>query len=70
MCEHNTSSSWGVVILSSLDKSATISPIVPAPDDNEYETVCGMTIGKGNPSTRRKPFLVPLCPPQIPHDLT
>jgi hypothetical protein len=24
----------------------------------------------GNRSTRRKPALVPLCPPQVPHDLT
>jgi hypothetical protein len=28
------------------------------------------TIGKGNRSTRRKPALVPLCPPRIPPDLT
>jgi hypothetical protein len=30
----------------------------------------GMRIGRGNRSTRRKPAPVPLCPPQIPHDLT
>jgi hypothetical protein len=29
-----------------------------------------MRIGKGNRSTWRKPTPVPLCPPQIPHDLT
>jgi hypothetical protein len=29
-----------------------------------------MRIGRGNRSTRRKPAPVPLCPPQIPHDLT
>jgi hypothetical protein len=29
-----------------------------------------MKIGKGNQSTRRSPAPVPLCPPQIPHDLT
>jgi hypothetical protein len=29
-----------------------------------------MRIGKGKPSTRIKPTPVPLCPPQIPHDLT
>jgi hypothetical protein len=28
-----------------------------------------MRIGRGNRSTRRKPAPVPLCPPQIPHDL-
>jgi hypothetical protein len=29
-----------------------------------------MRIGRGNRSTQRKPAPVPLCPPQIPHDLT
>jgi hypothetical protein len=29
-----------------------------------------MRIGRGNRSTRGKPAPVPLCPPQIPHDLT
>jgi hypothetical protein len=29
-----------------------------------------MRIGKGNRSTRRKPAPVPLCPQEIPHDLT
>jgi hypothetical protein len=29
-----------------------------------------MKIGRGNGSTRRKPAPVPLCQPQIPHDLT
>jgi hypothetical protein len=28
-----------------------------------------MRIGKGNRSNQRKPAPVPLCPPQIPHDL-
>jgi hypothetical protein len=28
-----------------------------------------MRIGRGNRSTRRKPAPMPLCPPQIPHDL-
>jgi hypothetical protein len=30
----------------------------------------GEMIGRGNQSTRGKPAPVPLCPPQIPHDLT
>jgi hypothetical protein len=30
----------------------------------------GMWIGRGNRNTWRKPTPVPLCPPQIPHDLT
>jgi hypothetical protein len=39
-------------------------------DDDECGAFCGMRIGKGNRSTRRKPTPLPLCPPQIPHDLT
>jgi hypothetical protein len=39
-------------------------------DDDECGAVCGMRIGRGNRSTRRKPAPVPLCPSQIPHDLT
>jgi hypothetical protein len=37
---------------------------------DERGAVGGMKIGRGNRSTRRKPATVPLCPPQIPHDLT
>jgi hypothetical protein len=62
--------SWGGVGLSPLGTSATICPIVLAPDDNECGPVGGIRIGRGNRSTRRKPAPVPLCPPQIPHDLT
>jgi hypothetical protein len=39
-------------------------------DDDECGVVGGMRIGRGNRSTRRKPAPVPLCSPQIPHDLT
>jgi hypothetical protein len=39
-------------------------------DDDECGAVDGI-ICKGNGSTLRKPAAaVPLCPPQIPHDLT
>jgi hypothetical protein len=38
-------------------------------DDDDYGAVGGMRLGRGNRSTRRKPAPVPLCPPQIPHDL-
>jgi hypothetical protein len=38
--------------------------------DDETGAVCGMRIGTGNRRTLRKPTPVPLCPPQIPHDLT
>jgi hypothetical protein len=37
--------------------------------DDECGTV-GRMIGTGNRSTQRKPVPMPLCPPQIPHDLT
>jgi hypothetical protein len=37
---------------------------------NECGTVGGIRIGRGNRITQRKPTTVPLCPPQIPHDLT
>jgi hypothetical protein len=57
------------VRLSPLGTSATIWPIVPAPDD-ECGVVDGMRIGRGNRSTQRKPASEPLCPPKIPHDLT
>jgi hypothetical protein len=43
-------------------------------DDDDDDVDCGayggMRIGKGNRSTRKQPATVPVCPPQIPHDLT
>jgi hypothetical protein len=60
----------GGVQLGPLGTSATNWPIVPAPGDYEDGEFGGMMIGRGNRSTRRKPAPVPLCPPQIPHDLT
>jgi hypothetical protein len=38
-------------------------------DDDECGAIGGM-LGRGNRSARREPAAVPLCPPQIPHDLT
>jgi hypothetical protein len=38
-------------------------------DDDECGAVSGM-LPRGNQSILRKPASVPLCPPQIPHDLT
>jgi hypothetical protein len=37
-------------------------------DEGDCGAIGGMKIGSGNRSTRRKPSLAPLCPPQIPHD--
>jgi hypothetical protein len=36
---------------------------------NDCGPVGGMKIGRGNRNTRTKPASIPLCPPQIPHDL-
>jgi hypothetical protein len=60
----------GGVQLGPLDKWATNWPTVPAPGDYEDGEFGGMMIGRGNRSTRGKPAIVPLCSPQIPHDLT
>jgi hypothetical protein len=56
--------------LGPLGTSATEWPIVPAPGDYDYKEFGGMKIGRGNPSTRRKPAPTLLCPPQIPLDQT
>jgi hypothetical protein len=58
--------------------SATIWRVIPTPDDDDGDdddgnwcgAVSGMRTGGGNRSTQRKPAPVPLCPLQIPHDLT
>jgi hypothetical protein len=56
--------------LGPLGTSATNWLIVPASGDCENGEFGGMKIDRGNRSTRRKPDPAPLCPPQIPHDLT
>jgi hypothetical protein len=38
--------------------------------DDECGTVDGIKIGRGSRCTQRKPTPMPLCPPQIPYDLT
>jgi hypothetical protein len=65
--------SWGGVRLSPLGTSATVWPLelsLRMKYDDKYWAVGGMRIGTGNRSTRRQPAPVPLCSPQIPHDLT
>jgi hypothetical protein len=39
-------------------------------DDGDCGAIGGMKIDRGNLSIGRKPAPVPLCQPQIPHDLT
>jgi hypothetical protein len=62
--------SLGGVRLSPLGTSATVGLLYQPLMIDECEAVGGMRIGKGNRSIRRKPAPVPLCPPQISHDLT
>jgi hypothetical protein len=63
--------SLGGVRQSPLGTSATVVLLYqPQMIDDGCGAVGGMRIGRGNRSTRRKPAPVPLCPPQIPHDMT
>jgi hypothetical protein len=55
--------------LGPLGTAATNRPIVSALGDYDDGEIGGMTIGRGNRSTRRKPPPMPLCPPQTPHGL-
>jgi hypothetical protein len=57
----------GWVQLGPLGTAATNTPILPAPGDYYNAGICGMMIGKGNRSNRRKPGPLPRCPPQTPH---
>jgi hypothetical protein len=59
---------WGGIILSPLGMSATTWPIVAARNE-KYGAFGGISFGRGNRSTRRKPAPMPFCLPQIPHDL-
>jgi hypothetical protein len=59
--------SWCGERLSPLGTSATIWPILQAPDGRWL--VWSSRWNRRNRSTRRKPAPVPLCPPQIPRDL-
>jgi hypothetical protein len=60
----------GGVQFGPLGTSANNWPIVPALGDYEDGEFGGMIIGRRNRSIRRKPAPVPICPSQIPHDLT
>jgi hypothetical protein len=60
-----------VVRLSPLGTAATTGLLCKPQmiDDGDCAEICGMKFGMENRGTRRKPAPVPLCPPQIPHDL-
>jgi hypothetical protein len=63
--------SLGGVRLSPLGISATIWPIVPAPDGRWWVWSSRWNDDwQGKPKYLEKPAPVPLCPPQNPHDLT
>jgi hypothetical protein len=55
----------GGVQLGPLGTAVTNGLLCQARDYDDGEI--GEMIGRGNPSTRRKPTPVPLCPPQTPH---
>jgi hypothetical protein len=55
--------------LGPLGTVATNRPVVPTTGDYDYGEIGGMMIGRGNRSTQRRPALLPLGPPQIPHAL-
>jgi hypothetical protein len=72
-CEH----SFIIIILSGVRLSplgsAATTGLLYQPqmvDDADCRAIGGMKFGTGNRSTRRKFAPAPLCPPQIPHDLT
>jgi hypothetical protein len=60
-----------VVRLSPLGIAATTSLLYQSQmiNDGDCGAIGGMKIGRENRSTRRKPTPVPLCSPQIPHDV-
>jgi hypothetical protein len=60
----------GGVQLGPLGTAATDCPIVLSSGDYDDGEFAGVKIGRRNRSTRRKPSLTPLCPPQMPLDQT
>jgi hypothetical protein len=52
-----------------LGTPATDWPVVPDPGDRLVWSIGVIKIGRGSQSTWRKHAPVPLCSPQIPHDL-
>jgi hypothetical protein len=64
-------SSYVGLCLSPFGIPGTIWSNVPYPDDtwSWVWSMCGLRIGRENRRIMRKSSSVPLCPPQIPHDL-
>jgi hypothetical protein len=62
----------GILILSPNPPMLWVSWLYNVKDRmiNESGPVSGMRIGRGNWGSRRKPVTMPLCLPQIQHDLT
>jgi hypothetical protein len=62
----------GAVQNLSFSSMLSVLRLYSANDDiiNECVAVGGMRICRGRQSARRRPTPVPLCPPQISHDLT
>jgi hypothetical protein len=60
------------VRLSPLGTAATIGLLYQPRmiDDGDCGAIGGIKTGRVNRSTRRNPSPVPLCPPQIPYELT
>jgi hypothetical protein len=61
--------SWGGVRVVPLGARSLIG-LLHQPRMIDDDDECGMRIGRGNGNTRRKPAPGPLCPLQIPHELT
>jgi hypothetical protein len=61
------------VRLSTLGGTAATTGLLYQPqmiDVGVCEAIGGMRIGKGDQNTRKKPAPVPLCSPQIPHNIS
>jgi hypothetical protein len=58
----------GVRLSESLGTAATTGLLYQLRKRGDGGELGEMKIGSGNPNTRRKTALAPLCPPQIPHD--
>jgi hypothetical protein len=58
------------VRLNPLGTAVTIDLLHQPQMIDDCGAIRGMKVGRGNQNTRRKPAPVPLCPLQIPHDLT